>query len=135
MPCRVDPELTELERTLSYEKYDLKKKVDALETELCILREYLLNKQDFEEYKEKIFKESQIQHRKEDVENMIQRELEVINSRVKSLNTYKGTDFESWFKETLTKDIDKATKKINFLRNLTEEQLLNRIYLDNRYYL
>lgn len=135
MPCRVEPELSNLERTLSSENYNLQKKVDALETELCILREYLLNKQDFEEYKEKIFRESQIQHRKEDVENMIQRELNVINTRIKSLNTYKGTEFESLFKTPLTDDINKATKKIEFLKGLTEEQLLNRVYLDNQYYL
>lgn len=135
MPCRVEPNYSDLERKLSKENFDYKSKVDALETELCMLREYLLNKQDFEDYKSDIFKKSQILHRREDVEERITKEHKLIESRLKSKQTYKGTDFELLFAKQLDSDIDKAKRKIEFLRGLTDEQLLNRVYLNDKYLL
>lgn len=135
MPCRTEYEEPTPYEDCASEKYELQKQVNELETELCMLREYLLNTQKFESYKEKIIKDSQLYHRQEDVEIRIQKELEKINSRLKSKQMYRGTEFESLFKETLDRDITKAEQVILYLKNLTEEQLLNRVYLNGEYIL
>lgn len=135
MPCRTGFEEPTPYEECSSERYKLQKQVEELETELCMLREYLLNSQKFESYKEKIIRDSQLYHRREDVEIRIQRELEKINSRLKSKQMYKGTEFESLFGNTLDKDIKKSEQIIFFLRNLKEEQLLNRVYLNDEYIL
>lgn len=138
MPCR-SGEPSEYEIQI-LKAHNLEKKVRDLETSNCLMMDFLLRSdqlKNFKDYEASILQEEFKIHREEDLQITLDKYFKQMASLMGELKWYQSIkeSHEDWVQEKI-KDyqarIEETRSLIKFLKQLSPEDILKRIYYNDK---
>lgn len=138
MPCR-SGEPSEYEVQM-LKTHNLEKKVRDLETSNCLMMDFLLGSdqlKNFKDYEANLLQEEFKIHREEDLQITLDKYFKQMASLMGELKWYQNIkeSHEDWVQEKI-KDyqvrIEETRDLIKFLRQLSPEDILKRIYYNDK---